>query len=118
MRWYLGVTRRFISPPPTEPAMVYHHRGHTEEALLVLHSLPLLEGAMVGGEVSHAGEPSHMVEPARDRAPRGRRARRRPTAETMTRVEDSDEVRNVPEPTVLDLPPEQTPDPEPDQPLQ
>ncbi|KAG9450291.1 hypothetical protein H6P81_010256 [Aristolochia fimbriata] len=134
MRWYLGVTQRFISPPPTEPAMVYHPRGHTEEALLVcvrnvvervnhrpstdphwlevghycqsvLHSLPLLEGAMVDGDVSHASEPSHMVEPARDRAPRGRCARRRPTAETTTRVEDSDEVRNVPKPTVLNLPP-------------
>ncbi|KAG9457524.1 hypothetical protein H6P81_002032 [Aristolochia fimbriata] len=34
MRWYLGATRRFIAPPPTEPAMVYHPRGYTEEALL------------------------------------------------------------------------------------
>ncbi|KAG9446149.1 hypothetical protein H6P81_012277 [Aristolochia fimbriata] len=32
--WYLGVTRRFVSPPPTEPTMVYHPRGYTEEALL------------------------------------------------------------------------------------
>ncbi|KAG9458796.1 hypothetical protein H6P81_003304 [Aristolochia fimbriata] len=152
MRWYLGATRRFISPPPTEPAIVYHPRGYTEEALLgcvrnvvervnhraalypssmdphwleighycqsVLHSLPLLEGAIVGGDVSHAGEPSHVVEPARDRAPRRRRARRRPTAETTTRVEDSDKVPAVPEPTVLDLPPEQTPDTEPDPPLE
>ncbi|KAG9458889.1 hypothetical protein H6P81_003397 [Aristolochia fimbriata] len=135
MMWYLGATRRFISLPPTEPAMVYHPRGYTEEALnvvervnhrealypssadpylmeighycqSVLHSLPLLEGAIVGGDVSHAGEPSHVVEPARDRAPRGRRARRRPTAEMTTRVEDSDEVPAVLEPTVPDLPPE------------
>ncbi|KAG9453155.1 hypothetical protein H6P81_006059 [Aristolochia fimbriata] len=84
----------------------------------VLHCLPLLEGAIVGGDVSHVGEPSHVVEPARDRAPRGRRARRRPTAETKTRVEDFDEVPAVLEPTVPDLPPEQTPDPEPDQPLE
>ncbi|KAG9453319.1 hypothetical protein H6P81_006223 [Aristolochia fimbriata] len=152
MRWYLGATRRFISPPPTEPTMVYHPRGYTEEAMLgcvrnvvervnhrealdplsadpylmeighycqsVLHSLPLLEGAIVGGDVSHAGEPSHVVEPARDRAPRRRRARRRPTTETTTRVEDSDEVPAVSEPTVPDLPPEQTLDPEPDQPLE
>ncbi|KAG9458475.1 hypothetical protein H6P81_002983 [Aristolochia fimbriata] len=34
MRWYLGATRRFIAPPPTEPAMVYHPRAYTEEALL------------------------------------------------------------------------------------
>ncbi|KAG9458400.1 hypothetical protein H6P81_002908 [Aristolochia fimbriata] len=133
MRWYLGATRRFISPPPTEPAMVYHPRGYTEEALLgcvrnvverVNHRealdpyLPLLEGAIVGGDVSHAGEPSHVVDPASDRAPRRRRARRRPTAETMTHVEDSDKVPAVSEPTVPDLPPEQTPDPEPDQPLE
>ncbi|KAG9440447.1 hypothetical protein H6P81_020612 [Aristolochia fimbriata] len=143
MRWYLGVTRRFISPPPTELAMVYHPRGYTEEALRVnyrealgpssadsylmeighycqsvLHSLPLLEGAIVGGDVSHASETSHVVEPARDRAPQRRRARHWPTAETTTRVEDSDEVPAVPEPTVPDLPPEQTPDPEPDQPLE
>ncbi|KAG9450245.1 hypothetical protein H6P81_010210 [Aristolochia fimbriata] len=92
MRWYLGVTRRYIAPPPTEPAMVYHPRGYTEEALLgcvrnvvervnhraalypsstdphwleigqycqsVLHSLPLLEGAIVGEDESPAGEPS------------------------------------------------------------
>ncbi|KAG9458618.1 hypothetical protein H6P81_003126 [Aristolochia fimbriata] len=83
----------------------------------VLHSLPLLEGAIVDGDVSHAGEPSHVVEPARDRAPRERRARRWPTAEMTTRVESSDEVPAVLEPTVLDLPPEQTPDLEPDQPL-
>ncbi|KAG9447242.1 hypothetical protein H6P81_013370 [Aristolochia fimbriata] len=100
MRWYLGVTRRYIAPPPTEPAMVYHPRGYTEEALLgcvrnvvervnhraalypsstdphwleigqycqsVLHSLPLLEGAIVGEDESHAGEPSHVVELARE----------------------------------------------------
>ncbi|KAG9450545.1 hypothetical protein H6P81_010510 [Aristolochia fimbriata] len=34
MRWYLGVTRRYIAPPPTELAMVYHPRGYTEEALV------------------------------------------------------------------------------------
>ncbi|KAG9444900.1 hypothetical protein H6P81_016240 [Aristolochia fimbriata] len=34
MAWYLPVTRRFISPPLMEPAMVYHARGYTEEALL------------------------------------------------------------------------------------
>ncbi|KAG9446692.1 hypothetical protein H6P81_012820 [Aristolochia fimbriata] len=152
MRWYLGATRRFIAPPPTEPAMVYHPRGYTEEALLgcvrnvvervnhraalypsstvphwleigyycqsVLHSLPLLEGAIVGGDESHAGEPSHMVEPAKDRAPRRRRARHRPTAEMTTPVEDSDEVPAVPEPTVLDLPPQQTPDTELGPPLE
>ncbi|KAG9453192.1 hypothetical protein H6P81_006096 [Aristolochia fimbriata] len=33
MAWYLSVTRRFISPPPTKPAMVYHARGYTEEVL-------------------------------------------------------------------------------------
>ncbi|KAG9450574.1 hypothetical protein H6P81_010539 [Aristolochia fimbriata] len=137
MRWYLGATRRFIAPPPTEPAMVYHPRGYTEEALpythhprptlagdwtrscrSVLHSLPLLEGAHVGGDVSHAGEPSLVVEPARERAPRQRRARRRPTAQTTTRVEDFDEVPAVLEPTMLDLPPEQTPDTEPSPPLE
>ncbi|KAG9450527.1 hypothetical protein H6P81_010492 [Aristolochia fimbriata] len=139
MMWYLGVTRRFVSPPPTEPAMVYHPRSYTEEALLscvwnvvervnstevfdpssvnpsvleirhycqsVLQSLPLLEGAIVDRDVSHAGEPSHVVEPTRDRAPRGRRARRRPTAEMMIRVEDSDKVSAVPEPMVSNLPP-------------
>ncbi|KAG9444810.1 hypothetical protein H6P81_016150 [Aristolochia fimbriata] len=104
MTWYLLVNRRFVSPPPIEPAMS------------ILHSLPLLEGAIVDGDVSNAGEPSHMVEPTRDRAPRGRRARRWPTFETTTHVEDSDEVPAVPEPTVPDLPPEQTPKPEPDQP--
>ncbi|KAG9444778.1 hypothetical protein H6P81_016118 [Aristolochia fimbriata] len=152
MRWYLGATRRFIAPPPTEPAMVYHPRGYTEEALLgcvrnvvervnhradlypsstdphwleighycqsVLYNLPLLEGAIVGGDESHAGEPSHVVEPAKDRAPRRRRARRRPTAEMTTRVEDFDEVRAIPEPTLLDLPPQQTPDTEPGPPLE
>ncbi|KAG9458305.1 hypothetical protein H6P81_002813 [Aristolochia fimbriata] len=82
----------------------------------VLHSLPLLEGAIVDRDVLHASEPSHVVEPARDRAPRGRRARRRPTAEMTTRVEDSDEVPAVPEPMVHYLPPEQTPEAEPDQP--
>ncbi|KAG9446760.1 hypothetical protein H6P81_012888 [Aristolochia fimbriata] len=140
MRWYLGATRRFIAPPPTEPAMVYRPRGYTEEALLgcernvvervnhraalypsftdphwleighycqsVLHSLPLLEGAIVGGDVSHAGEPSHVVELARERAPRRCPARHRPTAETTTRVKDSDEVPAIPKHTVLDLPPE------------
>ncbi|KAG9458239.1 hypothetical protein H6P81_002747 [Aristolochia fimbriata] len=140
MRWYLGATRRFISPPPTEPAMLgcvrnvverVNHRevldpsstnpylmetGHYCQS--VLHSLPLLEGAIVGGDVSHAGEPSHVVNPAKDRAPRGRRARRRPTVRRRLRVEDSDEVPAVPEPTVPDLSPEQTPDPEPDQPLE
>ncbi|KAG9450308.1 hypothetical protein H6P81_010273 [Aristolochia fimbriata] len=118
MRWYLGATRRFIAPPPTEPAMVYHPRGYTEAVLSVLHSLPLLEGEIVGGDVSHAGEPSQVVEPARDRAPRRRRARRWPTTETTTCVEDSDEVPAVPEPTELDLPPEQTPDTEPGPPLE
>ncbi|KAG9453161.1 hypothetical protein H6P81_006065 [Aristolochia fimbriata] len=141
MRWYLGATRRFIAPPPTDPAMVYHPRGYTEEALLgcvrnvverlnhraalypsskdphwleighycqsVLHSLPLLEGAIVGGDESHA-----------ERALRRRRARRRPTAEMTTRVKDSDEVLAVPEPTVLDLPPRQTRDTEPGPPLE
>ncbi|KAG9458858.1 hypothetical protein H6P81_003366 [Aristolochia fimbriata] len=92
MRWYLGAPQRFIAPPPTEPAMLgcvrnvverVNHRaalypsstnphwleiGHYCQS--VLHSLPLLEGAIVGGDVSHAGEPSHVVEPARDRAPR------------------------------------------------
>ncbi|KAG9454910.1 hypothetical protein H6P81_007814 [Aristolochia fimbriata] len=82
MMWYLGATRQFISPPPTEATKVYHPRGYTEEAL-----------------------PSHVVEPARDRAPRGHRARRRPTTEMTTRVEDSDEVLAVPKPTVPDLPP-------------
>ncbi|KAG9444513.1 hypothetical protein H6P81_015853 [Aristolochia fimbriata] len=151
MMWYLGATRRFISPPPTEPAMVYHPRGYTEEALLgcvrnvvervnyrealypssadpylmeighycqsVLHSLPLLEGAIVDGDVSHAGEPCHVVEPARDRAPRARRARHHPTVETTTPVEDSDEVPAVPEPMVPDLPPEQNSTRSPTSPL-
>ncbi|KAG9447676.1 hypothetical protein H6P81_013804 [Aristolochia fimbriata] len=34
MAWYLSVTLRFISPPLMEPAMVYHDRGYTNEALL------------------------------------------------------------------------------------
>ncbi|KAG9450276.1 hypothetical protein H6P81_010241 [Aristolochia fimbriata] len=131
MRWYLGATRRFISPPPTEPAMVYHPRGYTEEALFgcvrnvvehvnhrdaldpsstypylmeighycqsVLHSLPLLEGAIVGGDVSHAG--------------------RRPTGETTTSVSRTRRGSTVLEPTVPDLPLAETPTPEPDQPL-
>ncbi|KAG9458622.1 hypothetical protein H6P81_003130 [Aristolochia fimbriata] len=152
MRWYLGATRRYIAPPPIEPAMVFHPRGYTEEALLgcvrnvvervnhraalylsstnplwleigqycqsVLHSLPLLEGAIVGGDESHAGEPSYVGEPARERAPRQRRARRRPTAQTTTRVEDYDEVPAVPESTVLHLPREQTPDTEPSPPFE
>ncbi|KAG9458854.1 hypothetical protein H6P81_003362 [Aristolochia fimbriata] len=150
MTWYLSVTRRFVSPPPIEPTMVYHPRGYTEEALLgcvrnvvervncreamdplladpylmeighycqlVLHSFPLLEVTIVGEEMSHVDEPSHMVEPTRDRAPQGRHARRRPTSETTTRVEDPDEVPVVPEPMMLDLPPEQTPEREPEQP--
>ncbi|KAG9453176.1 hypothetical protein H6P81_006080 [Aristolochia fimbriata] len=106
--------REALDPLSADPYLM--EIGHYCQS--VLHSLPLLEGAIVGGDVSHAGEPSHVVEPARDRAPRSRRARRRPTAETTTRVEDSDEVPAVPEPTVPDLPPEQTPDPEPDQPLE
>ncbi|KAG9449362.1 hypothetical protein H6P81_009327 [Aristolochia fimbriata] len=151
MTWYLSVTRRFVSPPPTKPAMVYHPRGCTEEALLgcvrnvvervnrrealypsstdpylmeighycqsVLDSLSLLEGAIVDRDVPHAGELSHVVEPTRDRAPRGRRVRRRPTSETTTRVEDSDEVPSVSKSIVSDLPPKQTPEPEPDQPV-
>ncbi|KAG9458177.1 hypothetical protein H6P81_002685 [Aristolochia fimbriata] len=145
MRWYLGATRRFIAPPPTEPAMVYHPRDWVckERGWRVNHRAALypsstdphwleigtrssvrsprsstLGGSDVGGDVSHAGEPSHVVEPARERAPRQRRARRRPTAQTKTSVEDSDEVPAVPEPTVLDLPPEQTPDTEPSPPLE
>ncbi|KAG9446387.1 hypothetical protein H6P81_012515 [Aristolochia fimbriata] len=140
MMWYLGVTRRFVSPPSTEPAMlgcvrnVVERVNHTEvlepspvnPSVLeirhycqsVLHSLPLLEGAIVDRDVSHPGEPSHVVEPTRDRAPQGRRARRRPTAEMTTRVEDSDEVPAVPEPMVPDLLPGQTLEPELDQPLQ
>ncbi|KAG9458309.1 hypothetical protein H6P81_002817 [Aristolochia fimbriata] len=151
MTWYLSVTRRFISPPPAEPTMVYYARGYIEEALLgcvrnvvervycreaamdpslenpylmeighycqpILHSLPLLEGTIVGGEMSYGGEPSHVVEPTRDRAQRGRCARCRPTSETTTHCEDPDEVPVVPEPTVPDLPPVQTPEPEPEQP--
>ncbi|KAG9459290.1 hypothetical protein H6P81_003798 [Aristolochia fimbriata] len=130
MTWYLSVTRRFVSPPPTEPAMLGRVRNVVErvdcrEAMdpssadpylmeighycqSVLHNLPLLEGTIVGGEMSHAGEPSHVVEPTKDRAPRGRRARRRPTSETTkttTRVEDPDEVPVVAEPMVPDLSP-------------
>ncbi|KAG9446500.1 hypothetical protein H6P81_012628 [Aristolochia fimbriata] len=124
VRWLEGGLRCTSSLTVT---LVYHPRGYTEEALLgcvrnvvervnhratlypsstdphwleiehycqsVLHSLPLLEGAIISGDVSHA-------------------------AETTTRVEDSDEVPAVPEPTVLDLPPEQTPDTEPSPPLE
>ncbi|KAG9458885.1 hypothetical protein H6P81_003393 [Aristolochia fimbriata] len=81
-------------------------------------SLPLLEGAIVGGDESHASEPSYVGEPARERAPRQRRARRRPTAQMTTRVEDYDEVPAVPESTVLHLPREQTPDTEPSPPFE
>ncbi|KAG9451405.1 hypothetical protein H6P81_011370 [Aristolochia fimbriata] len=88
--------------------------GHYRQS--ILHSLPLLEGTIVGGDLSHGGEPSHVVEPTIDRAQRGRRARRRPTFETTLRVEDPDELLVVPEPTVLDLPPVQTPEPQPEQP--
>ncbi|KAG9442184.1 hypothetical protein H6P81_018038 [Aristolochia fimbriata] len=103
-----------IYPSSTDP----HWLEIGQYCQSVLHSLPLLEGAHVGGDVSHAGEPSHVVEPARERAPRQRHARRRPTAQTTTRVEDSDEVPALPEPTVQDLPPEQTPDTEPSPPLE
>ncbi|KAG9450588.1 hypothetical protein H6P81_010553 [Aristolochia fimbriata] len=87
MTWYLSVTRRFVSSPPTEPTMVYHARGYTEETLTmdpsladpymmeighycqsILHSLPLLEGTIVGGEMSRGSEHSHVVKPTRDRA--------------------------------------------------
>ncbi|KAG9440249.1 hypothetical protein H6P81_020414 [Aristolochia fimbriata] len=106
--------RAALYPSSTDPHWL--EIGHYCQS--VLHSLPLLEGAIVGGDESHAGEPSHVVEPARDRAPRRRRARRRPTAEMTTPVEDSDKVPAVPEPTVLDLPPQQTPDTEPGPPLE
>ncbi|KAG9453166.1 hypothetical protein H6P81_006070 [Aristolochia fimbriata] len=119
--------------------MVYHPRGYTEEALLSCvrkvvervnhraalypsstdpHWLEIGQYSIVGEDESPAGEPSHEVEPARERAPRQRRARRRPTAKTTTRVEDYDEVPAVLEPTVLDLPREQTPDTEPGPPLE
>ncbi|KAG9458281.1 hypothetical protein H6P81_002789 [Aristolochia fimbriata] len=140
MTWYFSVTRQFVSPPPTEPAMVYHARGYTKEALYtffvselglvrnvvehvqcgeamdplladpymveighycqsILHSLPLLEGMIVGGDLS-----------------RGRRARRWSISETTLRVEDPDELPIISEPTVPDLLPVQTPELEPEQP--
>ncbi|KAG9447268.1 hypothetical protein H6P81_013396 [Aristolochia fimbriata] len=80
----------------------------------ILHSLLLLEGTIVGGEMSHASEPSHVVEPTRVRTQRVLRARRRPTFETSTRVEDPDEVPVVPELTVPDVPPKHTPELEPE----
>ncbi|KAG9458231.1 hypothetical protein H6P81_002739 [Aristolochia fimbriata] len=104
MRWYLGVTRRYIAPPPTEPAMVYHPRGYTEEALRLdkivgrsrtaFHSWRERSSAKTK---SPAGEPSHVVEPGRERAPPGNsRARRRPTARRRLRVEEYDEVPAIP----------------------
>ncbi|KAG9458829.1 hypothetical protein H6P81_003337 [Aristolochia fimbriata] len=72
---------------------------------LILHSLPLLEGTIVGGDLSCGGEPSHVVEPTRDRAQWGRRTRRRPTSDTTLRVEDPDELPVLPKPMVPDLPP-------------
>ncbi|KAG9444956.1 hypothetical protein H6P81_016296 [Aristolochia fimbriata] len=137
MRWYLGATRRFISPPLTEPAMVYHPRGYTEEALLgcvrnvvdrvnhrealdpssvdpylmeighycqsMLHSLPLLEGAIVDGDVSHVSEPSHVVEPAREH--HGGVVQGVSLQLRRRLVSRTDEVPAVLEPTVPDLPP-------------
>ncbi|KAG9446520.1 hypothetical protein H6P81_012648 [Aristolochia fimbriata] len=131
MRWYLGVTRRYIAPPPTEPAMVYHPRGYTEEALpythhprrptlardwadlvhRLPHDLPLLEGAIVGeDEVTGLVSLLRVVEPARERAPGS------VVQGVGPRLADNDFVlRNMTrfqparEPTVLDLPREQTP---------
>ncbi|KAG9450011.1 hypothetical protein H6P81_009976 [Aristolochia fimbriata] len=106
--------REALDPSSADPYLM--EIGHYYQS--VLHSLPLLEGAIVDGEVSHAGEPSHVVEQTRDRAPWERRPRRRPTSETTTRVEDPDEVPAAPEPMVQDLPPEQTPELEPNQPTE
>ncbi|KAG9439831.1 hypothetical protein H6P81_019996 [Aristolochia fimbriata] len=83
MRWYLGATQRFIAPPLTEPTMVYHPRGYTEEALPYTHhpqthigwrldilSVGPAQSSTLGGserpaEMCHMlGEPSHVVEPA------------------------------------------------------
>ncbi|KAG9458379.1 hypothetical protein H6P81_002887 [Aristolochia fimbriata] len=104
--------RKAMDPSLADPYMM--EIGHYCKS--ILHSLSLLEGTIVRGEMSHGGEPSHVVEPTRDRAQRGRRARRLPTSETTLRIEDPDELPVVPEPTVQDLPPVQTPEPEPEQP--
>ncbi|KAG9439391.1 hypothetical protein H6P81_019556 [Aristolochia fimbriata] len=101
-----------MDPSLADPYMM--EIGHYCQS--ILHSLPLLEGTIVGGEMSHGGESSHVVESTRDRAQQGRRARRRPTSETTLRVEDPDELPVVPEPTLSNLPPVQTPEPEPEQP--
>ncbi|KAG9458380.1 hypothetical protein H6P81_002888 [Aristolochia fimbriata] len=122
--------------------MVYHPRGYTEEALGTWLSVSTIGQPYTHHPRTHIGwrldsivsrfctvfhswrertsaEMCHMLvslltwSSQPERAPRQRRARRRPTAQTTTRVEDSDEVPAVPEPTVLDLPPEQTPDTEP-----
>ncbi|KAG9458623.1 hypothetical protein H6P81_003131 [Aristolochia fimbriata] len=114
--WLASVNHRAaLYPSSTDP----HWLEIGQYSQSVLHSLPLLEGAIVGGDESHAGEPSYVGEPARERAPRQRRARRRPTAqERRLRVEDYDEVPAVPESTVLHLPRERTPDTEPSPPFE
>ncbi|KAG9447274.1 hypothetical protein H6P81_013402 [Aristolochia fimbriata] len=104
--------REAMDPSLADPYMM--EIGHYCQS--ILHNLSLLEGTIIRGEMSHGGEPSHVVEPTRDRAQRERRARRRPTSETTLRVEDSDELQVVSEPTVPDLPPVQTPEHEPEQP--
>ncbi|KAG9442052.1 hypothetical protein H6P81_017906 [Aristolochia fimbriata] len=90
MRWYLGATRRFIAPPPTEPAMIYHPRGYTEEALI-----PERESSTTA---SCKGVGLQLG--------------------TTTSCRGLDEVPAVQSLTVLDLPPEQTPDTEPSPPLE
>ncbi|KAG9454407.1 hypothetical protein H6P81_007311 [Aristolochia fimbriata] len=90
----------------------------------ILHSLPLLEGMIVGGDLSLGGEPSHVVEPTKGRTQQGRCARRQPTSEMTLRVEDPAELPVVSEPTVLELQaklplepqPELPPEPQPDLP--
>ncbi|KAG9450260.1 hypothetical protein H6P81_010225 [Aristolochia fimbriata] len=115
-----GDTRRFIAPPPTEPAMVYHPRGYTEALLGCVRNVvervnhraalyPSSTGARRAEMCHMLGEPSCVVEPAVERAPRQQSCK----ASAYSSDEDSwSRTRRgstVPSLTVLDLPAEQTP---------
>ncbi|KAG9446143.1 hypothetical protein H6P81_012271 [Aristolochia fimbriata] len=142
MRWYLGATRRFIAPPPTEPAMLGCVRNVVERvnhraALYPSSTHPhwrrldkivgrsctpstLGGSATSGGDVSHAlvslltwsSQPETSSTTASCKASAYSSRRR-------LRVEDSTRFHRTAGLTVLDLPPESRhPDMEPSQPFE
>ncbi|KAG9439870.1 hypothetical protein H6P81_020035 [Aristolochia fimbriata] len=78
--------------------------------LSILHSFSLLDGMIVGGDLSHGSESSHVVEPTRDSVRHGHRGRHRPTSKATLHVE----VYIVPEHADPKLQRVQTPEPQPE----